>query len=278
MKAAFSATASDRLASLGQGTLTQIGQFPGILEVATSVAAARRRLIAAAERPEKRKKHDGVPYYGAGSRIEETIEGALGRDLNALITRNHYGCLVLNAAHVLFIDVDMFVPSKLYNPIQGRNDRLEPECQQILSDLRSVLECEDAYGFRIYRTAGGFRILATTHEFEPESEPVDRLMNSAGADRDFVALCRRQRNFRARLTPKPWRCGLRRPPNLFPRKSAKAEDRFTNWLLRYDRACVSRATCEYLGHVGPRDVHPQVGPIIEFHDRATNALSSLPLA
>ena len=245
--------------------------------MATSVAAARRRLTAAAERPEKRKE-DGVPYYGAGNRIEETIEGALGRDLDAAVTRNHYGCLVLNAARVLFIDVDMFVPSNLYNPIQGRNDRLEPERQQLLSDLQSVLECEDAYGFRIYRTAGGFRILATTHEFEPESAPVDRLMSSAGADRDFVALCRRQRNFRARLTPKPWRCGLRRPPNLFPRKSAKAEDRFQNWLVQYDRACGSRATCEYVGHVGRKDVHARVRPIIEFHDRATNALSSLPLA
>jgi hypothetical protein len=30
--------------------------------------------------------------------------------------------------------------------------------------------------------------------------------------------------------------------------------------------------------VGPKEVHARVGPIIEFHDRATNALSALPLA
>jgi hypothetical protein len=278
MKASSHAAASDQLASPGQRTSNESVQRPRVLDVVTSVAAARRRLTAAAEGPEKRKKGDGVPYYGMGQRLEETIEGALGRDLDAVVTRNHYGCLVLNAAHVLFIDVDMFVPSKLYNPIHGRHERLEPARQQVLSDLRTVLRNEESYGFRIYRTAGGFRILATTHEFEPGAEQSERLMSFAGADKDFVELCRCQRNFRARLTPKPWRCGLRRPPNLFPRKSAKSEGRFKNWLMLYDRACGSRATCEYLGQVGPKEVHARVGPIIEFHDRATNALSALPLA
>ena len=242
------------------------------------VAAARRRLMTAAESRERRKQEATGPYYGMSRRSEEPIKCELHHDLGALVTRNHYGCLVLNAAHALFIDVDMFVPNELYNPIQDRDERLRPLRQQVLSDLKSVLQNEDGYGFRIYRTAGGFRILATTHEFEPGALQAERLMNAVGSDRDFVELCRQQRNFRARLSPKPWRCRLRRPPNLFPRKTANAEQRFNHWLAGYATACTTRATCEYLGNVGPTNVHPRIGPIIEFHDSATNALSSLPLA
>jgi len=251
------------------------------IDAAGSVDAARRRLAAAIEcaEKEKRKKRGGNdPYYPPSHYLEETICGVLGPNVEALVTRNHYGCLVLNAARALFIDVDIFVPSEVYNPIEGRDDRLRPVRQQMLSDLRTVLQSCDDYGFRIYRTAGGFRILATTDEFEPGSETTERLMNLVGADRDFVGLCQRQRNFRARLTPKPWRCGLRRPPNFFQRKSTRAEQRFERWLAEYGNACDSRATCEYIGHVGRECVHNRIRPIIEFHDRAANALSPLPLA
>jgi hypothetical protein len=251
------------------------------IDAVSDVDAARRRLAAAiecAEKEKRKRKGGNDPYYPPSHYLEETICGALDPNVNALVTRNHYGCLVLNAAHALFIDVDTFVASELYNPIAGRDDRLRPMRQQVLSDLRTVLRSVDGHGFRIYRTAGGFRILATTDEFEPGSEPAERLMNLVGADRNFVDLCRRQRNFRARLSPKPWRCGLRRPPNLFPRESARAEQRFERWLTEYGRACDSRATCEYVGHVGPGFVHNRIRPVIELHDRATNALSALPLA
>ena len=251
------------------------------IDAASYVDAARRRLAAAiecAEKEKRKRKGGNDPYYPPSHYLEETIRGVLGPNVDALVTRNHYGCLVLNATHALFIDVDMFVPSEVYNPIEGRPHRLRPARQQMLSDLRTVLQSCDDYGFRIYRTAGGFRILATTDEFEPGSERAERLMNLIGADRNFVDLCRRQGNFRARLTPKPWRCGLRRPPNLFPRKSARAEQRFERWLTEYDRACDSRATCEYIEHIGQGFVHNRIRPVIEFHDRAANALSSLPLA
>jgi hypothetical protein len=251
------------------------------IDTKSNVDAARRRLAAAiecAEKEKRKRKGGNDPYYPPSHYLEETIRGALAPNEEALVTRNHYGCLVLNAVHALFIDVDIFVPSKLYNPIEGRNDRLRPLRQQMLSDLRTVLRSVDDYGFRVYRTAGGFRILATTDEFEPGSKHTERLMNLVGADRDFVDLCRRQRNFRARLTPKPWRCGLRRPPNLFPRKSARAEQRFETWLTQYGRACDSRATCDYVGHVGREYVHDRIRPVIEFHDHASNASSALPLA
>jgi hypothetical protein len=104
------------------------------------------------------------------------------------------------------------------------------------------------------------------------------LMESVGADADFVVLCRIQNSFRARLTPKPWRCGVRRPPNFFPRGTTEEKLLFAEWLWGYEQACRSHATCRVLGHVGPEKIHKRNEPIIALHDRETKAHAALPLA
>jgi hypothetical protein len=236
-------------------------------DTAVNLAIAR---LAAEQSGEKKRKGFGEPYYGGGRKGEEVVPGREGVDLlEGIVTRNHYGSLVLNAAHTLFIDVDVEAP------------RYE-ECSQpwiaILEDLQTVLANEKGRGFRIYRTAAGFRVLATTCPFEPASKESNRLMNIVGADYAFIDLCKIQNSFRARLTPKPWRCGARRPPNQYPRTSIDEQRCFNQWLAKYDEACRDHATCQYLGHVGSDDVHKRVRPIIELHDRETKAFASLPLA
>ncbi len=242
--------------------------------VQTALSAARLRLTRTAERCQQRKVLTNEEYYGGG-RKEEAINDriASSRFADAVVTRNHYGCLVLNAARTLFIDVDVLSPEDASHPGRGS----EP-WRRMFDDLSLVLADEKSGGFRIYRTSAGFRVLATAHEFAPASSSAKRLMEVAGADAAFVKLCRIQNSFRARLTPKPWRCGARRPPNDFPRHSPTEQHRFAEWLSQYERACLNHATCRYLGHIGPTNTHERIEPLIEFHDRQTRALEALPLA
>jgi hypothetical protein len=238
------------------------------------VARAAARLVAAAER--RNNKTIRAEYYGGG-RGEEVVGDIVCRGaLNGLITRNHYGCLVLNAAHTLFIDVDVTSHDKLPDA-DGGGSNYQP-WQRVLDDLCTVLASETDESFRIYRTAAGFRVLATRNEYDPTSADSAELMHAAGADCDFVSLCRIQSSFRARLSPKPWRCGMRRPPNLFPRHTAGEQRRFAEWLSRYAAVCSDRATCRYLGRVGDDFIHPHIAPIVELHDRATRAHVPLALA
>jgi hypothetical protein len=197
--------------------------------------------------------------------------------LHGIVTRNHYGALVLNAHRAMFIDVDM--PGPGFPPRFGSAGVGVPEpWRTTFDDLCTVLASERGTGFRIYRTAAGFRILATSNEFEPASESAKELMALVGADDAFVRLCGKQNTFRARLTPKPWRCGTAEPPNQFPRQSADEQRSFAEWLASYEHACRDRATCQFLEHVGPRETHHRVAPIIEFHDRATRAHEAFELA
>jgi len=208
-------------------------------------------------------------YYQPSYELEETIECAASyRVFDAIVTRNYYGSLILNARRALFIDVD----------VETSGGNHVPSWSETFDDLCAVLGSERNEGFRIYRTAAGFRVLATAREFVPGSWISKRLMNSVGADANFVELCARQNNFRARLTPKPWRCGIARPPFVYPRITPEHERCFAMWLSQYDHRCRDRATCQFLGHVGSTHVHDCVARIIEVHDRETKAQTDLPLA
>jgi hypothetical protein len=194
--------------------------------------------------------------------------------LDGVLTRNHYGSLVLNARHALFIDVDM--PDSIEQ--SAFDEPLPGAWKTTFDDLRTVLSGESSDGFRIYRTAAGFRILGITKEFEPGSAIARDLMLAVGADEAFIRLCDAQKTFRARLTPKPWRCGTTTPPNDFPRRTRKDQRRFDRWLKRYARLCHDRSTCRFLGEVGSTAVHERVAPIVEFHDQQTKAFVDLQLA
>lgn len=246
---------------------------------AATLAAARTRLAASNRRHQRRTAPTNEIYYPPRSLPEQTIDEIACLDsLDAVVTRNHYGSLVLNAYHALFIDVDLPAPGNPARPGGVVGDESRESWQTIFEDLCTVLGSERDIGFRIYRTAAGFRVLSTTHEFEPGSESARSLMTSVGADDAFVRLCGTQKTFRARLTPKPWRCGTTHPPNQFPRQSPDEQRRFTEWLTQYECACRHRATCRFLAHVGAQEAHERVAPIIEFHDRETRAFKALELA
>jgi hypothetical protein len=130
---------------------------------------------------------------------------------------------------------------------------------------------------RVYRTAAGFRLLATGRTYDPGSSEAESVMRVVGADPSFVQLCKVQDSFRARLTPKPWRIGQSAPPGDFPREG-RQQQAFDEWLRRYDRAAASSATCRFIESIGGDSVHPDVTPILALHDEQTKATTTLPLA
>jgi hypothetical protein len=98
-----------------------------------------------------------------------------------------------------------------------------------------------------------------------------------GADPDFAKLCHVQASFRARLTPKPWRAGVPAPPGQHPRDPVDQQE-FGAWLLKYETACRTHATCRFVEAIGSAPPDADVRAIVDEHDRGTKAMETLPLA
>jgi hypothetical protein len=216
--------------------------------------------------------------YGSRPRREEILQELRDRsgETFAFITRTHYGSEVLNAARVLFVDVDVPAPTVKQRLASLFGSTATPEAA-VLSRIRTALTPERHGSFTIYRTAAGFRVVATDPLFEPGSPEAERLMTSLGVDPAYLNLGRVQQCFRARLTPKPWRCGMTDPPSRHPR-SPEEENAHAQWVADYTRAIEGKATCQRVETIGWRRVHDEAVDIIHLHDAKTRADAGLPLA
>lgn len=211
--------------------------------------------------------------YGASALREQILDEIReGSEVRAVITRNGYGCAVINAPEVMFVDIDTPDPSlgqglrRLFSRGGSPDD---DAVKKITESLTST--------FRIYRTAAGFRLLSVDRTWTPGSPEAEKLMTAVSADPAYVQLCKAQKTFRARVTPKPWRCDQPSAPGSHPREPQEARA-FDQWLQTYEKRSSGHSVCRFLTQVGSGRLSAQVQPVLEYHDNASRAHEQLPLA
>lgn len=213
--------------------------------------------------------------YSTRDLPEELIEEIDG---NSGITRNRYGCLVLNTDNMMIADIDLPKPgwfAKLMKVLGKHKALTEAEALLKLTDW---LGHHPDAGVRVYRTAAGLRYLFCHIPLTPDAKTFEWL-EELGSDRLYVFLCKEQQSFRARLTPKPWRCGQERPPaNMYPFVNEKSANSFGNWLRAYEAKAQPFATCTYLSTYGRSAIHPDLQRQISRHDALTRSASGIQLA
>jgi hypothetical protein len=262
-----------------------------------SVAEAEAMGCARAERIAERLARNelrGRSYlYGMDRPMRELVLREFPDDtgkLAGVITRNSYGCDVLNTAQIMFIDVD--VPEPRARPgiggflgsLFGRPNKQAPEKHaddaksELLARAKQTVDRDSSWGWRIYKTRAGFRLLATHRLFDPVEATSDDLFEHLGADPLYRKLCQTQKCFRARLTPKPYRCEIRNPPDGWPWPDQKSHDRYKAWENKYSTAAKTFATCELITSMGNPQTHASINPIIAVHDQMTRVGTKLPLA
>ncbi|HNQ74051.1 MAG TPA: hypothetical protein PKN95_10670 [Verrucomicrobiota bacterium] len=202
--------------------------------------------------------------------------------VRAVITRNSYGCQVLNTARVMFVDVDLPEPKPPGGFLQRLFRKPAPAPTRTADGALAKVEAwtrqRPEWGWRIYRTRAGLRLLATHALIAPESAEADAVFAALDADPLYRRLCQTQQCYRARLTPKPWRCGVTMKPERWPFENEKREQRFQRWQANYESYAANWATCRLIRPLGNPTVHPEIQPILTLHDAATKVESSLKLA
>lgn len=219
---------------------------------------------------------------------EEIIETLTQEDREiAVVTRNRHGVLVLNAATVCFIDIDFptkvagqgFLGSLLSAFSSARREQQQKEAQlatiQKVSDwLRQHTECPG----RLYRTAAGLRLLLTGRHYDPQAAETTARLKELGSDPLYRRLTEKQGSFRARLTPKPWRCNCPPPPTANPWPDPHGQAARDEWVRQYTEAGRGFRTCELFGTFGRDASDVEIRMIVDLHDRHACHDRPLPLA
>jgi hypothetical protein len=273
------------------------------IEQAQNVARERARRLAqriAVDRS-ARNQYD----YGDAPVPEPIIRDFRSEGLAAVVTRNSYGSLVLNTDELAFADLDDgghepaaqqpsladFASgslgdtlSGLFSLFGGKQPSPAPHgptapkrpSNSLLERVQRVAESHGLAG-RVYRTAAGYRLMVTNRRIRGGGNEAETLLNEFGSDPMYIRLCRTQESFRARLTPKPWRCDVRKPPVKFPFEGAGTEAAFRDWEAEYSQRIAGYAVCRLVTTFGD-GVDPAFHKLIEYHDQETKATSDLPLA
>ncbi|HSI61620.1 MAG TPA: hypothetical protein VLE43_00840 [Candidatus Saccharimonadia bacterium] len=299
----FWASAEDHAdTTVGQGTPLKCYGWSDhdIAEAKVRAAEALARLL---ERVRQGAPFPGKYVYADRPIREEILEemhDASGQ-LQGLITRNAYGAAVLNTNGVMFVDIDDENPDTasessgpaddVISRLLGWFTRREPVAQVqpayrptppnehgVPEPVAAFARANPDWSLRCYRTFAGWRLLVTHATFDPVSDQVREILTAFESDRKYIELTRVQQCFRARLTPKPWRCDIPRPIRAFPRESTSLQRAHAQWLTEYERACARFATCRYVTTLGSGDACPAAEIAVLWHDRVTKANESLPLA
>lgn len=157
----------------------------------------------------------------------------------------------------------------------GHQARLQQERDRITGLIGEFARRNPELGVRTYRTRNGFRVLITGADAPPRSDRAAAIMRDLTSDELYMRLCRVQESYRARLTPKPWRIGLRRIHGEGPWWTGTELQE--EWVREYTEASAPYAVCELVSEAGPVPSADEQR-LIELHDRATRPTSRLPLA
>ena len=147
-----------------------------------------------------------------------------------------------------------------------------------------VAEFAAEYGglhLRVYETPAGLRVLVMNGTLSPCGDLCARMFEDLGADPHYVRMCRLQRCFRARVSPKPWRierfAPARPPREVWPLEGAALAQREA-WVAAYNRASEGYAACRFARTYGAPQVSPEALEVQLLHDQMCRALEPLPLA
>ncbi len=223
-----------------------------------------------------KNKQLGEYEYQTGEIREQLLEEIYNdnQQLIAAITRNRYGALVLNTDAVVIADVD--IPSKTFIEFFINLVKKVDKPAQCLARIQTTHQQYPDLNFIIYQTFAGFRIIITGLSYQDETK-IRTLFTALHTDKLYARLCHIQQCFRARLTPKPWRCQSPVPPHRFP-YSTDQQSAFNDWLAGYEKNSAKYAVCYKFMQLGKHPIESDVETVIARHDDYVLQRGRKPLA
>lgn len=236
-----------------------------------SMEDARR---AAREKAEKiQRKIAGEKQLFEDYEVEIREEVLRAVEDHAVITRNRYGAQVLNVEKLMILDIDKPKAAGGLGGLFKRMDKRSAKAEIFETVKKLATTKYGQYGFRIYETYQGARVIVLGREFDPRDPQTKKMMDEFNCDPLYTMLCIKQGCYRARLTPKPSRMRFRGFKVKYPREGDDSE--FQRWVSEYESMGRSFSVCKLVEQVGAMHSLPDV---VQLHDEITGVGYSQRLA
>lgn len=182
--------------------------------------------------------------------------------------------LVLPVAAILMVFGFAAIVASLRNRAGGGSEQIS------VRRIQQFAAAHPDWRLRIYRTPAGFRVLALHRLFSPSDAEAAACFKALGTDPVYVRMCVKQRCFRARLTPKPWRIGMEsrfKSQGVWPVRPERLPERRA-WVQAYEAKAAGFAACRFHSELGNGGIHPDARQVQQIHDEICRANQALPLA
>jgi len=196
-------------------------------------------------------------------RYEAEIREELLRtiDDHSAITRNRYGAQVLNTENMMILDIDKPKPT---GGLFKKKDTRPPK-DQIFDMVKTLATTKyKEFGFRLYETYQGARVIVLGRDFDPRAGETKKMMDEFNCDPLYTMLCNKQGCYRARLTPKPYRIKVPGYKVKYPREAEEGE--FQRWLSEYESVSRNFSVCKLIEQVGASQ---SLNEVVRLHDEIT---------
>lgn len=235
-----------------------------------SIDDARVKAKEKAEKIERKIEGEKHLFDDYEAEIREEILRII--DDHSAITRNRYGASVLNTEHMMILDIDK--PKLSIGGLFKKKDA-QSDKTRIFDMVRKLAATPKykEYGYRLYETYQGARVIVLGKEFNPRDRATKTMMDEFNCDPLYTFLCVKQGCYRARLTPKPYRMKMRGYKVKFPREGDDSE--FQQWLSQYEWNSRSFNVCRFIEQIG---VNHSLNDVIRLHDEMTGINFRQPLA
>ena len=227
-----------------------------------SVEDARTRAREKAEKIQRKIAGEKHLFEDYESEIREELLQTI--DDHSAITRNRYGARVLNVEKLMILDIDKPKVAGGLGGLFKKRDTRSPK-EQIFEMVRNLATTKyKEYGFRIYETYQGARVIVLGKDFDPRNSETKKMMDEFNCDPLYTLLCIKQGCYRARLTPKPSRMKVRGYKVKYPREWDDSE--FERWVSEYENVSRSFSVCKFIEQVGASQY---VNDVVRLHDDVT---------
>ena len=188
-----------------------------------------------------------------------------------IVTVCRYGAKIWNTTQYTILDLDQYRKSwfDIFKPLRKLSLK-----ERIVFKFEENLTRYPQLGgdFRVYETAKGIRVICRTY-LDPAERAHTNLLHKLNVDWLYVQLSNKQKCYRARLTPKPYRMRIKTIKLKTPLDCETQA--YENWAKDYDYAAQQFSVVRLVKTIG-RDFSRE--PAIEYHDQMANLTRGCKLA